>query len=213
MARPKKTVFTDQLEFMEACDQVPSLDIAETYGRLIIEEFQEFIDANNDGNAIEMIDAALDLMYVAIGFMHSLGLEPQELWDEVHRSNMAKVDPATGKVKRREDGKILKPEGWQPPNLKDLVSKQLSRRIDRLAKEAQAEIARESREIKASKMLTGKQAARLLGVADATLAQWRSNAFKQRYPNAKTLPYVKVGHRVRYQKSDIDKFIKEQRSV
>jgi predicted HAD superfamily Cof-like phosphohydrolase len=42
-------------------------------------------------------------------------------WDEVLRSNMAKVDPLSGKVRRREDGKILKPEGWKPPNLTKFV--------------------------------------------------------------------------------------------
>jgi predicted HAD superfamily Cof-like phosphohydrolase len=34
---------------------------------------------------------------------------------------MAKIDPTTGKVLRREDGKILKPEGWQPPSLKQYL--------------------------------------------------------------------------------------------
>jgi len=38
---------------------------------------------------------------------------------------MAKVDPVTGKVKRREDGKILKPEGWTPPDLSKFTKKKL----------------------------------------------------------------------------------------
>lgn len=40
---------------------------------------------------------------------------------EVARSNMAKVDRATGKVIKREDGKIMKPDGWTPPNLEAFV--------------------------------------------------------------------------------------------
>jgi predicted HAD superfamily Cof-like phosphohydrolase len=36
-------------------------------------------------------------------------------------SNLRKIDPATGKIERREDGKILKPEGWRPPNLARLL--------------------------------------------------------------------------------------------
>jgi predicted HAD superfamily Cof-like phosphohydrolase len=42
-------------------------------------------------------------------------------WDEVVRTNMAKVDPVTGKVRRREDGKILKPEGWHPPDMSKFI--------------------------------------------------------------------------------------------
>lgn len=46
-----------------------------------------------------------------------LGFPMEAGWHEVHASNMAKVDKETGKVIRREDGKILKPEGWVGPNL------------------------------------------------------------------------------------------------
>ena len=44
-------------------------------------------------------------------------------WQEVVKTNMAKVDPETGKVRRRTDGKILKPEGWKPPDMTKFVSK------------------------------------------------------------------------------------------
>jgi hypothetical protein len=37
------------------------------------------------------------------------------------RTNFAKIDPATGKVRKREDGKVLKPVGWTPPNLKPYI--------------------------------------------------------------------------------------------
>lgn len=48
---------------------------------------------------------------------HSYGIPLAAVWDAVQAANMAKVDPVTGKVRRREDGKILKPDGWQPPNI------------------------------------------------------------------------------------------------
>ena len=47
----------------------------------------------------------------------------QALWDEVLRSNMSKVDPETGRVRRRADGKILKPEGWKSPDLESILYK------------------------------------------------------------------------------------------
>jgi predicted HAD superfamily Cof-like phosphohydrolase len=42
-------------------------------------------------------------------------------WDEVAKSNLCKIDSKTGKVIRRDDGKILKPEGWNPPDLTKFV--------------------------------------------------------------------------------------------
>jgi predicted HAD superfamily Cof-like phosphohydrolase len=43
-------------------------------------------------------------------------------WNEVMRTKFAKIDPETGKVRKREDGKVLKPEGWQPPQLAQFVN-------------------------------------------------------------------------------------------
>jgi len=37
------------------------------------------------------------------------------------RTNFAKIDPATGRVNKREDGKVLKPEGWTPPELDQFI--------------------------------------------------------------------------------------------
>lgn len=60
----------------------------------------------------------VDVIYVAIGTALSAGIPLEEVWAEVHQSNMAKVDPSIGKVRRRDDGKILKPDGWQKPDVK-----------------------------------------------------------------------------------------------
>jgi predicted HAD superfamily Cof-like phosphohydrolase len=49
------------------------------------------------------------------------GYDVNGAWNEVMRTNVEKIDAKTGKVTRREDGKILKPEGWTPPNLKPYV--------------------------------------------------------------------------------------------
>jgi predicted HAD superfamily Cof-like phosphohydrolase len=48
--------------------------------------------------------------------MKSRGWDCEGIWDEGAKSNLSKIDPVTGSVRRRDDGKILKPEGWQPPN-------------------------------------------------------------------------------------------------
>jgi predicted HAD superfamily Cof-like phosphohydrolase len=67
------------------------------------------------------VDALIDILVVTIGALHSIGVDTEGAWKEVHGSNMAKIDAGTGVVLRREDGKILKPEGWQPPNLKQYL--------------------------------------------------------------------------------------------
>jgi len=62
----------------------------------------------------EVADALLDLLYVTMGAGITWGFPMWQLMDEVQRANMAKVGPGS---RRREDGKVLKPEGWQPPDL------------------------------------------------------------------------------------------------
>ena len=60
-------------------------------------------------------------MVVTIGAIHSLGVDGEGAWAEVMRSNLDKIDPITGFVKKREDGKVLKPEGWKPPELDQFI--------------------------------------------------------------------------------------------
>lgn len=59
----------------------------------------------------------VDVIYVAIGTAITCGIPLEKVWAEVHKSNMAKVDPATGMVRRRADGKVLKPQGWKKPDV------------------------------------------------------------------------------------------------
>lgn len=68
-----------------------------------------------------MFDALLDIIVVCIGAGHSAGFPMEDGWDAVHISNMRKIDPATGQVLRRDDGKILKPVGWRAPKLQRLL--------------------------------------------------------------------------------------------
>ena len=118
-------IFNDQAKFMTACGQtVGSLDQPQydMYLTLIEEEFDELTDAVAANDTVEQLDALLDILVVTIGALHSAGFDAQGGWDEVLRSNMSKVDIETGKVIRREDGKILKPESYSPPDLTPFVT-------------------------------------------------------------------------------------------
>ena len=112
--------FSDQEKFMRACDQtVGSLNKMQynMYQKLIVEEFWEFQDAVKANDNVEQLDALIDILVVTIGAIHSMGADAEGAWNEVMRSNLSKIDQNTGKVNKREDGKVLKPEGWSPPDL------------------------------------------------------------------------------------------------
>jgi predicted HAD superfamily Cof-like phosphohydrolase len=70
---------------------------------------------------VEQLDALIDILVVTAGALHSLGVNAEGAWKEVMRSNFDKIDSITGRVKKREDGKVLKPENWEPPRLAKFV--------------------------------------------------------------------------------------------
>lgn len=148
-------IFSDQRSWMRYFGQPAGPDTVQLYRTLVQEETAELQtalerwDATPSVDALaEVADGAIDTLYVVIGLLHAFGLNPQALWDEVHRSNIAKIRHActdcgaTGiiqldgdeapcptckgqghvyEVRRREDGKVLKPDGWEPPHLRPLV--------------------------------------------------------------------------------------------
>lgn len=120
-------VFNDVQVFMEAAGQdVPPFNAdrskqSDLYMNLIKEEYTELMDAEAVSDDTEICDACFDLIWVIVGYMHSRGWDCDKIWEEGAQSNLSKIDKTTGKVIRREDGKILKPEGWMPPNFKQFV--------------------------------------------------------------------------------------------
>ena len=118
--------FRDQEKFMRACDQSvdgSNPDQYKMYLKLIDEEVQELKEAVARGDTVEQLDALLDIIVVTIGAIHSAGHNGEGGWKEVMGTNFAKIDKETGKVRKREDGKVLKPVGWVPPNLEPFVRK------------------------------------------------------------------------------------------
>jgi len=112
--------FRDQEKFMRACDQsVDTLnnDQFYLYVNLIKEEVEELAVALNNDDRVETLDALTDILVVTIGAIHSMGADAEGAWKEVMMTNFAKIDKETGKVRKREDGKVLKPQGWAPPEL------------------------------------------------------------------------------------------------
>ena len=89
------------------------------YYDLVREEFYELSYAVKNFDVVETADACADLIWVIEGLCHSLGIPLQKVWDEVTRSNMSKT--IDGKLIKREDGKILKPDTYSPPDISNVL--------------------------------------------------------------------------------------------
>lgn len=119
-------VFKDQAKFMKACSQsVDTFNESQynLYVKLIEEESKELAEAIDANDRVEQLDALIDILVVTIGAIHSAGFNAEGAWKEVMRSNLSKIDKKTGMVRKREDGKVLKPLTYSPPNLEPFVEK------------------------------------------------------------------------------------------
>ena len=114
-------VFKDIDTFATACDQPASPENYEMYIGLIDEEYTELQTALGNNDDVEQLDALIDILVVTMGAIRAAGWDSEAAWNEVMRTNFAKIDPETGKVIKRADGKVLKPEGWQPPQLAQFI--------------------------------------------------------------------------------------------
>jgi predicted HAD superfamily Cof-like phosphohydrolase len=116
--------FKDQEKFMTACDQTVGEFNQKQYNLyrdLISEETTELNAAVAQGDRVEELDALIDILVVTIGAIHSIGADAEGAWKEVMKTNFAKIDSETGKVRKREDGKVLKPLGWTAPELEQFL--------------------------------------------------------------------------------------------
>lgn len=135
-------------EFMEADGQkipskpcIPEDNICRLRAMLIAEEAFEYLEATYGHsfkhikhelfemitclplkvNLVEIADATCDLDYVSEGARLAYGIDGKPIADEVHRTNMAKFTKGT---KRRDDGKLIKPKDWKPPDIKKILENQ-----------------------------------------------------------------------------------------
>ena len=118
--------FRDQEKFMKACDQTVESNNSQQFGmyvNLIKEEYDELSLAIDNNDQVEVLDALIDILVVTLGAVHSMGADGEGAWKEVMRTNFAKIDKETGKVRKREDGKVLKPVGWTGPKLEPFLKK------------------------------------------------------------------------------------------
>jgi predicted HAD superfamily Cof-like phosphohydrolase len=90
---------------------------------LIREENEEYLEACREGNLVEIADALGDQLYILCGTIlrHGLQHKIEEVFDEIHRSNMSKLG-ADGKPIYREDGKVLKGPSYFKPDIQKILN-------------------------------------------------------------------------------------------
>lgn len=104
--------------------EIPEKERCELRQNILQEEVDELKKAWEEGNIVEVADALADIHYVLMGTVLEFGLQDkyEEIFKEVHRSNMSKLD-TNGKPVYREDGKVIKSELYTRPEIADILEK------------------------------------------------------------------------------------------
>jgi hypothetical protein len=134
--------------FMQACGHEPSHKLISLYHDLVREEVGELEEAMAAFNASETeaeetqakadaLDAICDSIWVLIGLARTMDLPLEAGWDAVASTNLKKIDPVLGTVRRDDNGKIMKPDRWVPPDMVRLVKEFNEQRKVRGLPEAQ----------------------------------------------------------------------------
>ena len=103
----------DKLEF-------PDKNERELRLKLLREEFQEYLNAEENNDIVNTAAELADIIYIVCGTAVSYGIPLDDVFSEIHRANMNKL--VDGKVLRRADGKIQKPEGWKPADIEGILN-------------------------------------------------------------------------------------------
>ena len=90
---------------------------------LMKEENEEYLEACENNDLVEIADALGDQLYILCGTILKQGMQHKidEVFNEIHRSNMSKLD-FNGQPVFRSDGKIMKGQNYFKPNIKDIVN-------------------------------------------------------------------------------------------
>lgn len=89
--------------------------------RLMKEEFNEYNKAEDNNDITNLAVELADIIYIACGTAVSYGIPLDDVFNAIHQANMNKL--VDGKVIRREDGKVKKPDGWKPADIEGILKK------------------------------------------------------------------------------------------
>lgn len=91
---------------------------------LMKEENEEYFEAAKNGDLVEIADALGDMLYILCGTLNAHGLQHKiaEVFEEIHRSNMSKLDE-NGQPIYREDGKVMKSNRYFKPDIQSILER------------------------------------------------------------------------------------------
>lgn len=110
--------------------RVPPDDISDLRIKLVEEEWLgpgELYESIVAGDLVGIADGIADMIYVLLGMAVTYGIDMEPVWNEVHATNMDKL-----RGPKRADGKQLKPEGWEPPDIDQIIQDQIDRHAERM---------------------------------------------------------------------------------
>lgn len=113
-------------EVTPPCPKLATKDKRLLRAKLIGEEVTETIEALYNNDLEKIADGIVDSIVVLIGTALVYGIDIRPVWDEIHKTNMAKAGGAF-----RDDGKLLKPEGWKEPDIASILGEQVRRYYDK----------------------------------------------------------------------------------
>ena len=138
------SIFYDVDAFMKAAGHTPDPKRVSLYLDLVREgigELEEAMAAYHSAESkqeeqiakADALDAICDSIWVLVGLGRVMDLPIDWGWDEVTITNLKKIDPQLGTVMRDDNGKILKPAGWRPPDMLKIIQ-QFERSVEQLGK-------------------------------------------------------------------------------
>jgi len=133
--KAEKQYFSERIQMVEEFHKIfkipykskPELideKLAELRHHLMVEENNEYLDACKSGDLVGIADALGDQLYVLFGTIVSHGLQDkmEEIFAEIHRSNLSKLDENNQPI-LREDGKILKGKLFFRPDIQRIIER------------------------------------------------------------------------------------------
>ncbi len=97
---------------------------------LLQEELDELKEATENNDLVEIADALADIQYLLFGTVLMYGMRDkfEQIFEEVHRSNMTKVGK-NGEILKREDGKVIKPDTFEQPKIKEILEENMPKGV------------------------------------------------------------------------------------
>jgi len=120
-------IFRDTEKFMTACEEtLVGFNQAQfdSYWNEISKASGQLISAVDEQDRLHILQALVNLIANSVGAINSLGADAEGAWREVMGTYTAMIDRTAGKVLRDEDGNLVKPNGWVPPDMRKYIKRE-----------------------------------------------------------------------------------------